>query len=298
MGGVQTDWDVLHSDDDDYDELGFTSNPDGLVDFAVPAGSSSFEEAGAARLLPMDSGVATVDIQYDGETGETHNAIIPPQTLIQILIGEAHSALGREIADSGGEVHTDSRSLVGEALAWVIRNRIDLSDAANNPGLFAADDNLFYSNPPASAYDAIILAEENGQYQFAAVDPNDANHANFVDSASRADLSSNDLRLSYDQAVLSAAQVFADLVGDPTHGAFAFYTPTQAQYTNLLTALFAEVTALPPNIGVSDADFPVFIPIQVVILLDIVSQDDGNDVPSFVFVRERISTDPAVTATP
>ena len=79
---------------------------------------------------------------------------------------------------------------------------------------------------------------------------------------------------------------------------FGFYSPSEEEYDALREALETEVRDLPAGGGVSDGRFPSLAPLQVLILPDVASSADNDDVPSFVFVRSRNDLDPAVTDEP
>lgn len=299
LGGVAEGWDeAFWASSADFSVINFETQQPQLLEFAIPPGFSSYEEARGAQLIPLAAGVADAEIWVDDSLRVNFTTYTAPQSLIQILVGEAHGQLQREAAISDGAVQLESQSLTGRSLAWVIRNRIALIDDMLEPALFAADAVHYFQDPPTSQYEAVIEAVNGDVYQFSPVDPNDPNHDIYLDSAQRVDLVSTTLRQSYDQAVLSAASVFAGLEPDPTGGAFAFYSPTQAEYTALLESLFSETTVLDPAVGTSDAQFPAFAPVQVFLLLEISSQSPDNDIPAFVFIRERSSSEPAVVAAP
>lgn len=297
LGGVNPDWNKVELDKDtNFDDLEFSADQSELVAFAIPTGFSSFEEADAVQLNPLAVGATEADIRYDDEIQQTLIVSIPPPKLIQMLVAEARASLVSEALIEDGEVSPTSFSLTGSALSWVVRNRVQLIANRDDAALFNADSTLFLEDPPASSWAAVVEAKNGNSYEFSPVNPADTNHELYLDSDSRSNMDSENLILAYDQAVTSAAQIFGSQMGDPTNGSFAFYSPSDDEYTALLTGLFSEDTVLPAGVGISDANFPALSPIQVVILLEVASRSSDTDTPAFVFVRERISTEPAVTS--
>ena len=140
----------------------------------------------------------------------------------------------------------------------------------------------------------MIEAESNGVYQFSPLDPDDVRNEVYFQAAARADIEEDANLVAYDQAVSAAAFVFSDDTEDPTDGAFGFYSPTAIQYQKVEEALLSETTTLPTGIGTSDAQFPFFAPIQIVILPYVAGRADDETIPAFVFIRERESDEPAV----
>lgn len=249
-----------------------------------------------AQLIPQHPGSTAIHYAVDDlKQPEQFAAIVPPQKLIQILIGEARGVIRQEAEIVDGVVTLTSRSPTAEALAAVIRNRITLIAANQQPGLFAVSASDFTRDPPASAYDAVIEAQQFGVYQFAPVDPDDFSHASYVNAEARAFLD-GPTQFAYDQAVLTAAGIFDSSISDPTHGAFAFRTPSVDETTCLANALATRATALPADCGPGDSNFPALAPVQILIHPDVALLDDG--LPAFVFYRERSINAPAVTNVP
>ncbi len=302
LGGVAPDWDIVSVEEDlEYEQLRFTTANPSLLDLEIPAGETSYESAGAAQLIPIDVGITTNTIETisNGESDVvlTYETITPPQKLIQILIAESQGPMAREAKlDDAGQVKRGSISPTGEALAHVIRNRVELIRETETPGLFAADDFDFYADPPTSEYDAVIEAHLGGIYQFSPVDPSDINHDIYLNADERANLDESLLQRAYDQAVVSAAFVFSGTLTDSTRDAFGFYSPTDEEYDVLEAALLSKTRDLPENIGTGDDQFPAFAPIQILILSNIVTRTEESTVPAFVFVRTRTAEEPAVIA--
>ncbi len=250
--------------------------------------SLEFQSRGA-RVIPLQTGIGYVAPTLDGQAMDPVEVTIPPQSLIRILLGEARGELDREATrDAQGHVKTSSVSVTGDALGAVIRNRIDLIALENRPSLFVVNSGDFWSDPPLSQYDAVIAANDGNVYQFSPVDPEDPSFPVFEAAAVRDDLNAGELA-AYDQAVLTAAGVFTGDTEDPTNGAFAFYSPTPAQFDLLDQALEDGDTSLPPGCGASDGNFPALAPVQVLVL---------DEIPGFVFVRSRKFIEPAVTNEP
>jgi hypothetical protein len=109
-------------------------------------------------------------------------------------------------------------------------------------------------------------------------------------------LMSGDELIAYDQAVLTAAGIFNGDTEDTTTGAFAFRSPTPEEWNSIAQAWTIHSYDLPSGAGWSDASFPAFAPIQILIHPDVWTYDDGR--PSFVFARMRTSTDAAVSNAP
>lgn len=302
LGGVAPGWDIVSVDDDvSFEQLRFTTDETRILHFEIPDGFSSFEEARSAKLVPISVGTANgeIDAIEEGEADLVREfmTITPPQELIQILIGEARGQLAREaILDENGVLEPGSISRTGEAVAAVIRNRVEKILVTGAPALFAVEGALFDSDPPASEYEAVIEAEANDIFQFSPVDPDDINHDIYLYARERTNFDEEALQHAYDQATTTAAFVFSEEIDDPTGGAFGFYSPTEMQYNALEAAFLSETTNLPENVGTSDAEFPAFAPIQILILSDIATRNEWSDIPSFVFIRSRMASEPAVIA--
>ncbi len=297
LGGVREGADLI-SPEDSPGELDFTTEDSDLLRLTVPNGFGNYLDAEAVQVTPLDVGIGYVTPIVDGLDREPVQVTISPQALIQILIGEARGQLTREASlDREGEVKSSSVSVTGDAVGAVIRNRINLINDTGSPGLFKASPTLYERDPPASYYEAVIEGGDGINFQFSPVDPDDPTHEKYLAAERREDLDDED-QIAYDQAVLTAADIFNGDTEDPTEGAFAFYTPSASQWEVLQEALADGVTELPTGSGTSDARFPSLAPVQVLILSDIASATTTEERPSFVFVRERDSTDPAVIDVP
>lgn len=266
--------------------LSFEADPD-IVSFEV-------KDNGAA-LTPKNVGVAIIHYFIDGQKQEeVFKVIIPPQSLIQILVAEAKTELFEETTMKDKKVAAGSHSPTGEALASAIKNRIALIVAKEKPSLFNANAARFDSKPPQSHYDAVI--EANGQFK--PVDPQDPNHDLYLNAAKRENFSQADfLLIVYDQALLSAAGVFSGDLLDPTNGAFAFRSPNELQWTKIKNALESQTSGLPDGIGVSDAIFPSLAPVQVFIYQKVFKKEPDKR-SAFIFTRSRFDNEVAVTDRP
>lgn len=268
--------------------LEFTADPS-IVEFVPTDGKNSFAEGSGAKLIPKRSGVATVKVRLDGlEQKEVFQVSIPPQKLIQILIGEAKGQLITEATVTNGAVVLTSRSITAEALAHVVKNRIAWIEAKDQPSLFNADAKLYSTNPPQSWYDAVIEAKG----QFKPVETGDPSHDIYLAAEKRSHLSGQDL-VAYDQALQAAADAFAGNVSDPTNAAFAFRSPNSDQWFKIKEALASGTKTLPDGIGVSDSTFPTLAPVQVLVHPRVLKYSDGRS--TFIFTRSRDPNEVAVT---
>jgi hypothetical protein len=274
--------------DGTFATVSFENNDPDLFDLEVSGHT--------ARVVPLGSGIGYVTPVVNGHATDPVEVTIPPQRLIQILLGEARGQLDREATteegDGGEQVTPGSVSVTGDAVVAVIRNRIDLINDEGAPSLFLADAGDYGSDPPLSYYDAVIEASSGSVYQFSPVKPGDPSHAVYLAAEAREDMDSG-LRIAYDQAALTAASLFSGDTEDPTGGAFAFYSPTEDQNGLIQDALREGASSLPAGCGTSDANFPAFAPVQILVLKDVAPSIGG--VPSFVFVRSRSNFEPAVT---
>jgi len=292
LGGSASDHDTIVVNEP-LTTLEFENNDPDLFDLNVSGNT--------ARVLPHESGIGYVTPIVDGTARDPVEVTIPPQRLIQILIGEARGELDREATmetKTGGDtVAPGSVSVTGDAVATTIRNRINLINDGGSPSLFVADATDYESDPPLSYYDAVIEATNGSVYQFSPVKPGDPSHAVYLDAEAREDVDEN-LLVAYDQAVLTAAAVFNGDTEDPTGGAFAFYSPTPTQAALIQDGLESGAKDLPSGCGTSDANFPAFAPVQVLVLPEVAPSIAGAGVPAFVFVRARSNLEPAVTDEP
>ncbi|MBI4365748.1 MAG: hypothetical protein HY543_02915 [Deltaproteobacteria bacterium] len=265
--------------------LTFRAEPD-IVGLLPRPSHASFAAGSGAQLVPQRAGTARIHYQLDGaEQTETFAVTVPPQELIQILLGEARALLAAEATrQEDDHVTLTSTSPTGDAVAAVIRNRIALIDADKDPSLFAADPVAYSLSPPASAYTAVIEAVQADVFQFAPLAPTDESHTVYANAEARSFLDAGD-RIAYDQAVLTAAAMFDGRTPDPTGGAFAFRSPSVTEVACLTTALQNKPAQIPSECGPGDENFPALAPIQVLIHPDVGKQADGR--PAFVFYRRR-----------
>lgn len=303
LGGVAPGRDelVLYADDDTVRDLqGHTLRlfvePTDIIGFTVRPGADDYADGSGARITPLAVGTAMVRATIDRTPQpERYAVIVPPQSLVQVLIGEARGVLAKDATVVDGVVTLDSRSVVGEAIGAVIRNRIALIDAAQRPGLFAADPIIYNRDDPAAHYDAVITAQTFSLYQFSPVHPDDPSHEAYTLAEARQFLPPRD-QIAYDQAALTAAGIFDGAIADPTNGAFGFRTPTTAEYDCLQEALRTQPSTLLAACGPMDTNFPALAPIQILIHPEVRLLADGR--PAFVFYRTRNAGDPVVTDVP
>lgn len=285
---------------DDYiflESLGVTdvrNDDEDLFQVSPREGFATIAAGHGMKITPLHEGIGYVTPLTASGSLPAVEVTIPPQKLIQILIGEARGELAREATLENDQVKSSSVSVTGNALASVIHNRISLINETSNPNLFVADPTAYSSNPAISYYEAVIEATNGSVYQFSPVQPTDPSHDEYLEAATRSGLP-NDLLNSYDQALLTSGGIFNGSIEDPTLESFAFYSPTAEQFSLLITALHENVGGqLPGGCGTSDGNFPALAPIQVVILPEVASSSTNHDVPSFVFVRSRNSTESVV----
>lgn len=288
MGGVAPGRDELVLDFPQDTAIQFSATND-IVGFMPRVGQNT-------QLIPQKEGTATLHYTVGGVAADAVYAVtIPPQTLIQVLIGEARGQMAKELNIENGAVTLRSRSATAEALASVVKNRVRQIDATGNPGLFEADPVQYALGGEPAKYDAVTEAASSGVYQFSPVDPKDVSHDEYTNAAARSFLDKS-LIAAYDQAVLTAAQVFDGTVSDPTNGAFGFRTPTVDEGLCLDLAAKTPSPVLPSSCDDPDARFPALAPVQVLIHPNIPRLSDGR--PAIIFYRARTLTDPAVTTTP
>ncbi|MBI4127041.1 MAG: hypothetical protein HY465_06060 [Deltaproteobacteria bacterium] len=251
------------------DVLVCTADPPILL-FYNRSGFDSGTAGGGYQMIPTEEGLAAVTCSISGVAlDETYEVTIPPQNLIQILLGEARTQLDDEATIEDGHVTLTSTSPTATAIGAVIRNRIRLIEERADPELFNADSGAYNANPPVSFYDAVI----NAPHQFLPVEPSDPSYPIFDDAQDRNFLDATWLA-AYDQAVLSAAAIFNEDASDPTGGAFAFRSPTEEEWQD--------------GTEVTDDNFPALAPLHIVIVPDVWTYDDGR--PAFIFVRSRDAT--------
>lgn len=270
------------------------SADDDIVILKARPGYTSQAAGSGVQIVATDPGVTAIRCKVDGtELEDVYEVTIPPQNLIQILVAEAGQQLIAEadIDSTNNAVRLDSSSPTGNALGSVIRNRVELINQQKDPALFAADPNEYDAAPPASYYDAVILAKD----QFSPTDPKDLSYGVFDDAQDR-DFLSGDWVTAYDQAVLTAAWIFNGDITDSTGGAFAFRSPTAGEWSTILSAWTTFSMEVPEDSGFTDADFPGLAPIQLLICPDVWKYDGSR--PSFIFARRRTLADFAVVNTP
>jgi hypothetical protein len=304
LGGVATGRDLLQIRDATgslrsfaTDTLAITSDRTSVAGLLPIGDAADFASGSGARIVPQVVGTAIISYTINGTLqDDTYAVVIPPQTLIQILVGEARGLLASEATVSATNlVALTSRSPTAEALGAVIRNRITRISDSSDPSLFAADTTLFYNNPPASAYEAVIEASNGIIYQFSPVDPSDTSHTVYTHAEARSFLESSD-RVAYDQALITAAGIYDGSIADLTGGAFAFRSPSVIEASCLASAIVTSAIIIPAACGPGDANFPSLAPVQILIHPDVGTQSDGR--PAFVFYRTRKAGETAVTNVP
>ncbi len=295
LGGVAEGRDELVI----YDETGAVTDLGGkTVVFSTDNDNIQLEfHDGGAKIVPLKVGTTIVSYTVDDVVSDDkYKIVVPPQSLVQILMGEARGQIVSEAQVEAGLVSLDSVSPTANAVAAVVRNRVLLLESGYPASLFVVNAADWNTNPPESHWDATVIAESYGTYQFTPVDPLALSNEIFLDSVKRENLYSEEDLVAYDQAVLAAAQIFDNETADPTGGAFAFRTPTEWQADCLTTTMTLKLIILPSECGPGDEDYPAFAPVQVLIHPSVAYLTETR--PSFVFIRNRSLTDPAVTNAP
>jgi len=291
LGGTLPGWDQLLIEGlEPSDEVKLEISPDGILEgHIIDATTNTI----TFQMSPLQAGIAQVKYRINGALQDkTIKVVIPPQEMIQVLMGEARSIIPQEITkDSEGRVDRNSASFTAQALLSVVRNRMKMIEEQNQPSLFVVDENDFVQASLAQRYRLIIEAHRHSIYQFSPVDSSDPSHSAYLAAAQRSGLSTSRL-YTYDQALITAADIFDESLEDNTQKSFGFYSPTQTEYENLLTGL--HTTQLPEDAGRSDDTFPSLAPIQILILGEISGQTFDANLPSFVFVKSRSPTEDAV----
>lgn len=291
IGGTLTGWDqLLINNLGPTDSVTLVFEPEGIATGTIVDSNSN---SITFKITPEKAGIAQLKYQINGVLqSKVIKVVIPPQEMIQVLMGEARSIIPQEITkDSEGRVDRNNASFTAQALLSVVRNRIKLMEERDEPSLFVVDSDEFVAADLAERYRLVIEANRNGIYQFSPVNPSDPSYSAYSTAAQRTGLSTSRM-LVYDQALLTAADVFDESLSDNTQNSFGFYSPTKSEYENLLTGL--DSTELPEDVGRSDSTFPSLAPIQILILENISPQTFDAELPSFVFVKSRSSTDKAV----
>lgn len=260
-----------------------------IVHFGPRPGNDTISAGSGVLIVPTEAGIATASCFIDGTpVTDKYKVIVSPQNLIQILISEAGTQLKDEATTDDDVVKLGSESVTGNAIAAVIRNRINLIKSNGEPELFSVDAAEFDANPSVSYYDAVITAPG----QFSPTNPLDSGYEIFNLAEDRKFLE-DDWHVAYDQAVLTAAGVYDEDTADPTGGAFAFLSPTAEQWLSISAALASGTPDMPVDSGVLDDNFPAFSPVQILIVGGIWAYEDGR--PAFVFIRHRNADEAAVT---
>lgn len=261
---------------------------DGFADIASGSG---------AKILPKFVGTTIITVRVDGiETGQAYKVIVPPQSLIQILMGEARGQIYAEAQVSDGHVSLDSESPTANAVASVIRNRVLLIESGQPYSLFVVNEESWLSDEPSSHWDAVITAENGTFHQFSPLDETSVSYDIYYASENRENLSDESEIVAYDQAVLTAGYIFDNQIEDPAGGAFAFRSPTLDESDCLTETLEKGYGILPNDCGPGDENYPAFAPVQILIHPSVAFLDDGR--PSFIFYRNRTEDEPAVTNAP
>lgn len=263
-----------------------------IVHFGPRPGNDTIAKGSGVLIVPTEAGIATVTCFIDdAPVDDKYKIIVSPQNLIQILLAEAGAQLADEATTDDKVVGLESESVTGNAIATVIRNRIDLIKSNGEPELFSVDAAEFDADPNISYYDAVITAPG----QFSPTNPSDPSYEIFNLAEDREFLE-DDWHVAYDQAVLTSAGIYDEDIADPTGGAFAFLSPTAEQWTIISEALSSGTLDMPEGAGVTDDNFPAFAPLQIVIVDGTWRYDDGR--PAFIFIRHRSADKPAVTGQP
>lgn len=303
LGGVAPGRDELVIVDEtgeivDFGETELTFEVDNdVVGLLARSGFDTFSSGSGAEIVPQKVGQAIINYYIDGAIQEDEFlVIVPPQSLIQMMIAEGSTQLTAE-ADIGEDSHVllTSTSETANAIAWVTRNRVDIIGETDNHSLFAVDEDAWDADPTGSYYDAVITASNGGIYQYSPVDPTNPTNDVYADAEARSFLEPNYHR-AYDQAVLTAAQVYAGITTDPTGEAFGFFSPTPDQWEEIERVYQYNLIHLTNGCGMDDSDFPAFAPIQILVHPAVWMYPDGR--PSFVFIREKDPLDYAVVKTP
>lgn len=278
--------------------LDITTDND-AVGLLVRSGYETYAEGSGAQIVPQKTGIAKITYSIDDVAqDEEFQVTVPPQSLIQVLMGEARGEMeGEATFNDAHAIALSSESATGNAIGAVIRNRVKLLENGLSLSAFEVSEEKWNADDPAAHWDAVIEAVNGSIYQFSPVDPTDLNNAIFKNSDARSYLEGPDVK-AYDQAVLTAAGIYNGDTLDNTYGSFAFFSPTPDETLKLLEAYYLQTTTLPDGCGVSDENFPLFAPVQVFINPKVTDITTDNPIPSFVFIRSRIATVPAVVAQP
>jgi len=171
LGGVAEGWELLDLDESPR-TLDFTTRDTDLLTLSVPEGFQDYTESGSVTVTALGIGIGFITPNVNLRERDPVQVTIPPQKLIQILLGEARGQMTREATlDNEEKVKQSSVSVTGDAIGAVVRNRIELINNEESPGLFEADPDQYESNPPLSYYEAVIEAGDGDPYQFSPLDP-------------------------------------------------------------------------------------------------------------------------------
>ena len=98
----------------------------------------------------------------------------------------------------------------------------------------------------------------------------------------------------------NAALVYSGDVGDIVGGASCLWSPTNAQWTVIQTALNSGTTDFPSSTAIGVPNCFADVPRQIVYKESIsLNRSPGStSAPAFVFLRQRTQTDPAVISIP
>lgn len=292
LGGVAPGRDELILTDDNGNlldlgtsRLRFESDTD-VVGLLPRPDYNDFASGSGAQIVPQKVGFAVVTYYIDDvEQDDQLMVIVPPQSLIQMMVAEAGTQLADEAEiDSDSHVKLSSTSPTANGIGSVTRNRVDLISEDLDHSLFGVNEAAWLAYPPSSYYDSVITAESGGIYQYSPVDPSDPTHDIYTDAEARGFLDESHHR-AYDQAVLSASYLFAEKTDDTTDGAFAFFSPTPDEWEVIEQVYANNMITIPAGCGFDDLDFPTFAPIQMLIHPDVWRYDDGR--PAFIFIRSR-----------
>ncbi len=305
IGGVAPGRDELIIYDEDKNvrdfagkNLQFTTENDS-IGIVARNGYQNFTDGAGVQIIPQKTGISKITYSIDGITqNEEFQVTVPPQSLIQALMGEARGEMANEATyNDAHAVALSSESKTGNAIGAVIRNRVIILEDGYDLSTFEVSEEAWNDSDPAAHWNAVIEAVNDSVYQFSPVDPTDLNNAIYKNSGARSYLEGADLK-AYDQAVLTAAGIYNGDTPDITNGAFAFRSPTAEEAAALLQAYYLQSNTLPLDCGVSDEDFPLFAPVQVLIHPEITNITLDDPVPSFIFIRSRTYSVPAVTSVP
>ncbi len=263
-----------------------------IVDISSRPGFDTIATGQGFLITPLSTGIADIHCETtDGQVDQWYQVTVPPQQLIQILIAEALGPIvddAQTVSESGASyVLQTSDSMTAHMIGMVIKNRIALILDNDQPSLFGVDDELFYENPPESYWNAVIAADN----QFSPTNSDNIMNDVFVGARHRGNMMDAEL-IAYDQAVISAGRIFNNDYEDITQGAFAFMSPSDAQWNDIEDSLENGGQLIPASVSFNDSAFPALAPIQLVIDSAIWQYDSGR--PAFIFARTRLEDESAI----